>query len=102
MSDSDEADCGLALAYELATELLAKKPKHPLLRYLLWLDDEVVYEDFVTMFGKPGLTRDQQRMAPAIAYMFAKYCVALREACENPDTTIVVHHNTSDDDDIPY
>lgn len=102
MSDSDEANCGLALTYELAAELHVKKPKHPLLRYFLWLDDDVVYEEFVAMFGKPGLTRDQQRVAPAIAYMYTKYCVALREACENPDTAIVVQHNTLTDNDIPY
>lgn len=80
MSDSDEATDGQSLAYEEAGRLYAIQPDHPLLKYALWPDDDVVWEEFIARFGKLGLSRDAQRSAPAVAYLYAQYWVALRQA----------------------
>ncbi len=93
MSDSDEAADGKALAYEEAALLHAKKPDHPLLKYVLRPDSDSVWDEFVAKFGKPGLSREAQRAYPAVAYMFAKYWVALREANQDPEKEIVVSHD---------
>lgn len=93
MSDSDEAADGQTLAYREAYLLHVKKPDHPLLKYVLRHDDDAVWEEFVAKFGKPGLSREEQRAYPAQSYMWAKFWVALRQANENPDAEIVVDHS---------
>lgn len=92
MSDHCEAEDGQALAYEEAAKLHAMKPDHELLRYALRPDNDEVYEEFIARFGKPGLTREQQRTAPAVAYLYAKYYLALREACADQEKQIVGSH----------
>ena len=90
MSDSDEAANAQSLAYEEAGRLHAIKPDHPLLKYALWPDDDVVWEEFIARFGKPGISRDVQRSAPAVAYLYAQYWVALRQARAEIDGPIPV------------
>lgn len=92
MSDSDEAADGQFLAYQEAKKLHQTRQDHPLLKYALSPGDDAIWEEFVAKFGKPGLTREQQRGYHAIAYMYAMYWVTLRKAKENPDQEIVVNH----------
>ncbi|MBP6929747.1 MAG: hypothetical protein KBB77_02315 [Candidatus Moranbacteria bacterium] len=120
MSDSDEAADGQFLAYQEAKKLHQTRQDHPLLKYALYPDDDVVWEEFVAKFGKPGLTREQQKAYPAVAYMYAMYWVTLRQANQNPHQEIMVNHgpswpvtstvtplsragsNNITDDDIPF
>jgi|GEM_PF-4129209 len=118
MSDSDEAADGQRLAYEEARKLFQRKPDHELLRYALHPDDDGIWDEFITRFGKPGLSRDAQRAYPAIAYLYAKYWIALSDACANPEKVIMVDQSpmraptavpftpvgsySITDDDIPY
>lgn len=85
MSDSDEATDGQALAYEEAVRLAKLKSDHELLRYALHPDDDAIWEEFVGRFGKPGLSREAQKAYPAIAWLYAQYWIALREACDELD-----------------
>jgi hypothetical protein len=94
MSDSDEAADGHALAFEEAALLHAKMPSHPLLKYVLHHDNDEIWEEFVERFGKPGITREAKKAAPAVAYMYAMYWVALREANADPEKEVVVVHSS--------
>ena len=112
MSDSAEAADGQLLAYEEAKRLAKLKPDHELLRYVLHPDDDVVWGEFVTVFGKPGLSREEKKAYPAGACMYAQYWIALREAWaeldpENPTppgllSAVVANQHGITDDDIPF
>ncbi|KKP68469.1 MAG: hypothetical protein UR66_C0005G0016 [Candidatus Moranbacteria bacterium GW2011_GWE1_35_17] len=80
MSDGDESSDGMALAVEEARKLRKKNPQHELLDLFLKADDDEVWEGFQTRFGKEGLSKEQRGCAPAQAYFWAKYYVALRDA----------------------
>ena len=95
MSDHCEAEDGQALAYEEAAKLHAMKPDHELLKYALRPDNEIVWGEFIARFGKPGLSREDQKAAPAVAYLYAKYFITLREACADPEKPIVVNHGST-------
>ena len=100
MSDSDEAVDGLVLALEQACILHNIKPNHHLLRYVTFSDNDATWEEFVAKFGKPGITREEKRSAPAVAYMYAQLYLSLRDACENPDAEIVFHHAATELDEF--
>jgi len=44
-------------------------------------------------FGKPGFSCEAKRAAPALAYMYAMYWVALREANKDPEKEVLINHN---------
>ncbi len=100
MSDGDEVADGQALAIQEARRLHAIKPDHELLRYLTQADRDDVWEDFMWRFGAPGLTREKRGSYPAMAYVYAMYFLALKEACEDPEKAIVVNHRPTEGRDF--
>lgn len=117
MSDSCEVEDGQWLSIREAKRLYGIKPDHELMKYSLETGDDAVWEEFLNRFGKPGISRQTQASAPALAYTYAMYCIALREACEDPEKVIVVNHqpvhkaaamtaanhrHSIRDEDVPY
>jgi hypothetical protein len=112
MSDSDEAADGQALAYDEAIRLAKLNPDHELLQYALHPGDDAIWEEFIARFGKPGISREVQKAYPAMAWLYAQYWIALREACDELDPTVVKNpavvpftpagNYSPIDDDIPF
>lgn len=92
MSDGCEAIDGQWLSIREVKRLYSLKPDHELIRYSLETGDDAVWEEFIKRFGKPGISRKDQSSAPALAYTYTMYCIALHEACEDPEKVIVVNH----------
>jgi hypothetical protein len=97
MSDGNEVSDGQFLVYVAARQLYVIKPDHKLLRYVTQVDDDAVWEEFMTRFGKPDNTRQDNESSPGMAYIYAMYFLALEEACRNPDQEIIVHHRTTEE-----
>lgn len=92
MSDSDEVASGSELAFLEAQKLHKLKPDHELLRYVIHPDDDAVWEEYMNRFSKPGISHEQRSTSPAMGYVYAKYYLALREACEDPEKETIVSH----------
>ncbi len=92
MSDNDEVADGIELAFTEALKLRKMKPDHELLKYVIHPDDDAVWEEYMNRFGKPGISREQRSSSPALGYVYAKYYLALREACADPEKEIIVSH----------
>ncbi len=92
MSDNDEVADGIELAFTEALKLRKMKPDHELLRYVIHPDDDAVWEEYMNRFGKPGISQEQRSSSPAMGYVYAKYYLALREACADPEKEIIVSH----------
>ncbi len=82
MSDSDEVATGQELCFEEARKLYNLCPDHELLRYFKEANSDAVWEEFMLRFAKPGLTREQMRAYPSMAWIYAGYFLALRAACK--------------------
>ena len=82
MSESGEAEDGMILAVMEARRLRALNENHELLRLWSEADNDEVWEEFQTRFGKEGLSKEQRSCEPAQAYFWANYYIALRNACE--------------------
>lgn len=80
MSGENDMEDGIALALEAAATLRKKDPNHELLRYSDQASNHEVWKDFLERFGKPGLSDEEKQSYPAMAYVYAKYYIALREA----------------------
>ncbi|MEI8097022.1 MAG: hypothetical protein WCG73_02870 [Candidatus Moraniibacteriota bacterium] len=104
MSDSSESEDGQFLAFREAKKLYGLKPDHELMKYALDAGNDTVWEEFISRFGKPGISRQAQSSEPAMAYTYAQYFLALREACKDTEKPIVVVHCgiAISEDEIPY
>jgi hypothetical protein len=87
MSDGDEVADGQYLCYEAAYDLFQLDPQHELLRFNNQLDDNVIWEEFIRRFAKPGLTRDEMSSYYSMAWIYARYYLALREAIRELSST---------------
>lgn len=84
------------LAFEAAVRLHAPCPQHELLRYFLY--PQKYWEGFLERFGRPGATPEEQASKEGLEYVYAKWFLALREACMDPEKEIVVTHGSPDSD----
>lgn len=92
------------LVFEEAMRLHEVKPDHELLKYAFGSSDKSVREAFISRFGNPSISKQDQLLAPAPMYTFTMYYLALREACKDPEKPIVVVHCgiAISEDEIPY
>lgn len=84
------------LAFEAAVRLHVLCPQHKLLCYFLY--PAKYWEAFLERFGKPGTTPEEQASKEGLEYVYAKWFLALHEACMNPEKEIVVSHGSPDSD----
>lgn len=77
-----------SLAYEEAVKLHIQKPDHPLLWY--FLKPEEYYEEFITKFGRRGVSAEDRRSVRNEEYAYEMYYLALRVANMDPDADALV------------
>ena len=80
MSGNHEVEDDVFLALEEAKHLRAKDPTHDLLRYIEHAEDQAVWENFLTRFGQPDLSREERQTYTAMASVYTTYANALRDA----------------------
>ncbi len=80
MSGNHDVEDGVFLALEEAKRLRLKDPDHELLRYIEHAKDQAVWEEFLTRFGPPDLSREERQSYAAMASVYTTYIVALRDA----------------------
>lgn len=64
-------------AIELAMRLHEVSPKHDLLKFMFNANDNGVWEEFQTRFGKPGSQNGNRGSEPAIAYCLTQYLLTV-------------------------
>lgn len=90
--DNDDVAENQVIAYRQVMVLRKLRPRHELLRFAFFPDNNEVWEEFMERFSRPFLSRKERGTYENMAYMYKMYFESLKEACDDPEKTIIVVH----------